>query len=341
MAHPADTAPKAPGAFASARLSPEEAERLAATFRPSWELDDAPFTGPGTLSDGDLKALQGGGTHAEVRAAVQTATHATNGHAPPPATITSEPESSVIIDVAVAADASPAPAPQPGALRPGATMLGMAAPQLPPPVLEAAPEVAPNLPPPPASFQPGSVPVSKRPSAPDFNVPPPPTVVRVSSRPPARAPVRAKAPSIDVEYPKKSSKTGLWAGLGVGGVALVGLVVWAVAGSGSGKTAEPAPIETRATNDKLSAIPPPPPATATTTAAASPAPPPATTAAAAPPAPAPIPTTPVTALPQAAAVATHAAAAAAAPRPNYGGAPAPRPAGRPKGGQTIVRDAPF
>jgi hypothetical protein len=52
----------------------------------------------------------------------------------------------------------------------------------------------------------------------------------------------------------------------------------------------------------------------------------------------PIPTTPVAALPQAAP--THPPAFQA--RPSYGGsAPAARPAGKPKGGQTIVRDVPF
>src|SRR5271166_4030523 len=98
MAHPADAVPKAPVAFTHARLSPDEADRLASMFRPSWELDDAPFTGAGTMSDADMRALQGsGGVMAEVRAtALQAPAHAPhmngNGaHAPvaamPPAPV--------------------------------------------------------------------------------------------------------------------------------------------------------------------------------------------------------------------------------------------------------------
>src|SRR5580698_4970040 len=104
MAHPAE--------FARGRLSPEEAERLASTFRPSWELDDAPFTGAGNLSEADLRALQGGGTHSDVRAVAQASAHASNGaHAPPAPTKSHEPENSVIIDRSITADGAPAPKP--------------------------------------------------------------------------------------------------------------------------------------------------------------------------------------------------------------------------------------
>lgn len=64
-------APPADPPFANARLTPEEAERLAATFRPSWELDDAPFTGAAILSDADIKALQRGAAASEVRTTMQ------------------------------------------------------------------------------------------------------------------------------------------------------------------------------------------------------------------------------------------------------------------------------
>jgi len=56
MAHPADPASNSP-VFAHARLTPDEADRLASMFRPSWELDDAPFTGAGTLAPSDHMAL--------------------------------------------------------------------------------------------------------------------------------------------------------------------------------------------------------------------------------------------------------------------------------------------
>ena len=339
MAHPADIAPKTPAAFAGGRLSPEEAERLASTFRPSWELDDAPFTGPGTLSESDLRALQGGGTHAEVRAAAQSDGHqkhayASNGAHPAPApTQSHEPENSVIIDRSITADAAPKAT---AAAKPaGVTMLGMAPPIVPQAVVQVAPQPVPEpVPAAPAPvLQRPPTPVSRRPAAPSFNVSPP--VVKP----------RPKPVSVDLEesYPKKS-KTGLWVGLGLGGVAVLGLVGWLATSSGSGeKAAQPAPTATtKAADDKLSAVPPPPPPT--TAAAPTPTadtPPPATTAAAAPPptvTATPIPTTPVAALPQAAP--TH--PPTFQPRPSYGGsAPAARPAGKPKGGQTIVRDVPF
>src|SRR5260370_25874312 len=92
---PSSRAGKARMASPTAALRPEDFEQLAAAFRPSWELDEAPFTGPGALSPGDLRALQGGGTHADVRATAQL----TNGsHAPPKATVSHEPENSVVID---------------------------------------------------------------------------------------------------------------------------------------------------------------------------------------------------------------------------------------------------
>jgi hypothetical protein len=42
------------------KLSPEDAERLASTFRPIWDLDDAPFAQGSALSAADIDALAGG-----------------------------------------------------------------------------------------------------------------------------------------------------------------------------------------------------------------------------------------------------------------------------------------
>jgi hypothetical protein len=337
MAHPADIAPKA---FASGRLSPEEAERLASTFRPSWELDDAPFTGAGNLSEADLRALQGGGTHSDVRAVAGGHTgnnaHASNGaHAPPAPTQSHEPENSVIIDRTITADAAPAPSPKPVAARPpGSTILGMA------PAPIQAPQPA-SVPPQAAAPAPmlARPPTPGRPVAPAFNMSGP--VAKPRPKP-------AAAVDLDEGYPKKQGKTGLWVGLGVGGVAVLGLVIWLVASSGGPDKAaaaqpEPTATATKAADDKLSAVPPPPPATTAAAGAPTADTPPAPTAAATvPPAAtvtAPIPTTPVTALPQAAP--PHAAPVVQA-RPSYGGsAPAARPAGKPRNGQTIVRDVPF
>ncbi len=70
MAYPGDPVAKGPAGFEHAPLTPDDLEQLATAFRPSWELDDAPFTGAGTLSAADVRALQGGGTHVDVRAAM-------------------------------------------------------------------------------------------------------------------------------------------------------------------------------------------------------------------------------------------------------------------------------
>jgi hypothetical protein len=98
MAYPNDPsspAPGEPGAFANARLSPDEFERLANAFRPSWELDDAPFTGAASFSPADLRALQGGGTRADVRSVTQAA----NGGYPPPVVAAPQwPEAGAVAD---------------------------------------------------------------------------------------------------------------------------------------------------------------------------------------------------------------------------------------------------
>ena len=104
MAHTLEPATKPAGPFAKARLSPEEAERLASTFRPCWALDDAPFTGAGSMSDPDVRLLRQGGPHAELQGMPNS--YATNGapHAPPAPTMSHEPENSIIIDRSVTAD---------------------------------------------------------------------------------------------------------------------------------------------------------------------------------------------------------------------------------------------
>lgn len=331
MAYPADPAAKAPATFAHARLTPEEADRLAAMFRPSWEFDDAPFTGAGSLSPSEIQALQGGGVRADVRATAATAMAppVTNGtHAVAPA---HEPENSVVIDRSITAADLPPNAAQPvGAPKAGAKTImgGLQAPVAPPPQQAApVPEPAP---------MPPSVPTPRpisRPPAPDFRVGPP-----VSTRSPASV---RQAIQIDeaVVYPRKSRK-GLFIGVGTVAALLVGVGIY-VATSGGEKPA-PGAATTAATEkpteDKLSAVPPPPPAT-TTADPTPPAPPPPvqTTAAATPPQP---PVAPVTALPVAPAPPPP------PPQPHYAAAPPrPAPAAAPprpkKAGQTIVRDVPF
>jgi hypothetical protein len=325
MPHPAETAPKAPAAFGSTRLTPEEADRLASTIRPSWDLDDAPFTGPGSLSPDAVQALQGGGTLPDVRAAaneVPSRSQASNGsYPPPPARLSPEPESSVILEDGLAAEIAPAE-PQPVPMtRPESTLTGMPAAR----VAAVADDVlspsaqAESLP------RPLQRPLTpQRPVAPAFQFAP------TGSFQPKPA-----ALDLDESYPRKS-KTTVWVALGLGAVAVVGLVAWIASSSGSSDPTPAAAATTTAANDKTSTVPPPPAITAAAAvppAIEPPAPPPA-----APPPMAPVP---VDALPQVAPAPTH-VAAAAAPRANYGGPnQVLRPPGKPKNGPTIMRDVPF
>src|SRR5262249_30979485 len=67
MANTANLKPIEPG-----EISPEDLERFAATFRPMWELDDAPFsTAPANLTASDVRALSAGGGNGEVAAALE------------------------------------------------------------------------------------------------------------------------------------------------------------------------------------------------------------------------------------------------------------------------------
>src|SRR5580698_1810180 len=113
---PSGPAAKGSGTFAGGRLSADDFDQLAAAFRPSWELDEAPFVGAGTMSPADLHALQGtGGTHADIRAVARAAAApVVNGHAPSKAPAPShEPEDSVIIDRSLTADVAPPVQPRP------------------------------------------------------------------------------------------------------------------------------------------------------------------------------------------------------------------------------------
>jgi hypothetical protein len=59
---------------AASELSPDDLERLATEFRPSWELDDAPFASGANFSSADVHALQGGEARHRIRQALVTTT---------------------------------------------------------------------------------------------------------------------------------------------------------------------------------------------------------------------------------------------------------------------------
>jgi hypothetical protein len=317
------------GGFARGRLSSEEAERLAATFKPCWaSLEEA--------GHGAVRAPRAG-TQIGL-APPPPSDYATNGsHAPPPPTPSHEPENSIIIDRGAGTGETRSPgqsAAPPGRQGPNGTLI-------------LRPSNAPGLRPPPARDawrQGGAGQQQFGPS------------------------VRPRAASLDFEegYPRPSKK-GLWIGMSAVAIVLVGIGIWAAANVGGSDT-QPAPIPVKPVQDKtaatvlpplpemtakpqpLPAAPPPPP----TAAAPPPVPPPVVTPAAVPPpvAPTPLPATPPVAaappaLPPAAPTPTPTPApvrVTAAPPPRQYYAPPARtpPPQRPKtSNQTIVRDVPF
>jgi hypothetical protein len=335
MAYPGDPSgpgSKGPGAFGGAVLTPDDFEQLAAAFRPSWEFDEAPFTGAGSIAPSDLRALQGGGgTHADLRTAAQT-----NGvHARQPGAVSHEPEDSVIIDRTITAADMGAP-PPPALVR--------SVPAAPAPL----PAVIVQTPTPPVPVV--AAPVTSVPPA-VLIAPPPPQPQAISPERLARTRVVQRAPvvvpaakdstgSFDAAgSPFKRSKRPLFIGLGAGAAALVAAGIW-FSSSGSDPAAPPAPATIAKTVQTAAPDIPPPPPPAETTAAA--------------PAPTPTPRTiPISALaqvpanppPQAAPPPRPVAVAPApAPRPAPVAAPPPqpKPAARPKpASATIVHDVPF
>src|SRR5579884_2590963 len=94
---PSDPAAKGQGGGLATRLTADDFERLAAAFRPSWELDDAALTQPGAASSAAVRVMPGGG------AAFTPAPVANGMHAPAKRVASHEPDESVIIDRSVTA----------------------------------------------------------------------------------------------------------------------------------------------------------------------------------------------------------------------------------------------
>jgi len=108
------------------KLSPEDAERLASTFRPIWDLDDAPFAQGNGLSAADVDALAGGaGISPSIRGTQQSQESKTEvtiprasvpGHVP--ALDAPKVEIAVELDTAELVTAAPTPAPVVAQARP-------------------------------------------------------------------------------------------------------------------------------------------------------------------------------------------------------------------------------
>ena len=143
------------------KLSPEDAERLASTFRPIWDLDDAPFAQGSALSAADVDALAGGagvspsirGTQQQQAAApiaIEAKTEVTvprasvPGHVPAPDA--PKVEIAVELDSAELVTATPAPVvqpvaearPQPAASAAATTRKPYTPPRAPPPSINMA-----------------------------------------------------------------------------------------------------------------------------------------------------------------------------------------------------------
>jgi hypothetical protein len=299
-----ELAAKAEAGFESSGLSPDEADRLAASFKPSWEFDEAPFTQSAALPHADLEALEGGGVNSDVRGNLHhpdsERSHTVAPHVPPQRMETSEPENSVIIDRSITAGD-----------------------------MEARGQVHAN----------GHAPASL---ASPFALPPQLVAQAVGPHrvvaPVARSRMNADE-SLELPASLKKSNKGLFIGLGLAAAAAV--LVFAVRAMTSSASDEPAatPAATAAAappvDTSRSAIPippvPPPPAVAAAPASPPVASPPAT--------PTPPPSPPAyaghTFAQQTPKPMPHAA-------PPHHAAPAPRAPAAPKQtGGGIVRDNPF
>jgi hypothetical protein len=288
--------------FDASGLSPDEAERFAAAFKPSWEFDDAPFTQVTTLPQTDLESLEAGGVNSDVRRNMHVPdserSQSVPAHAPPVRVETQEPEVSVIIDRSLTA--SPEPPPPKPSVRPVAPVASPFAAQL------AAAAVAPN---------------------------------RIVA-PVARSRANADE-SLELPASLKKSNKGLFIGLGAAVAAAALVFAVRAATSGPDDTAAPPTATATAPIPSPPSVPAPPAATPVTSPAltsvplsslpmASPSP--VTPAAAAPPQVQP-------SRPMAQPAPKPAPHAAPPPQPHH---TAPRPAPAPKAtGGGIVRDNPF
>jgi hypothetical protein len=289
--------------FKSAKLTPDDFEQLAAAFRPSWELDDAPFTGAGAMSPADAHALQnGGGTHFDVRPAAQSP----NGAYPAAGVTGQGPERAVVAERGITAAHVAAVGALPSAPAPALTPHG-------PPIVMA-----------PAMSQPLG-------QGDRF------AKTRLVDRRTGAPMARESTGSFDLAAASFRSRGPMWMGLGVCAIALIGAGVWVTQ---SKQTSHPTPdpvMMAKTVEAVAPAIPPPPPET--TAAAVTPPPKTVPPAAAAPPAlPAPVQATAAApALP----VARQSVVVAPAPA-RAAVAPVPRPVARAKGTTaTIVHDVPF
>jgi hypothetical protein len=234
------------------KLTPEESERLASTFRPIWELDDAPFAQGSALSAADVDALgAGAGIAPSVRnTEAQQAQAAPQPVQPQPVQAqpvqTAEPSTAVSVTTELKSFPGHVPAPND-------------------PKVEIAIDESPPAPAPvvaQAQPQPAAATVRKPYTPPRA---PPPTVK-----------LNRDAGGSGEFVPVKKSNTGLIVA-GVGVVVVIGAIFGIRAAMSNDKTQTATTASTAATTvspEETTHIPPPPP---DTIAAQAPPPPPVVT----------------------------------------------------------------
>src|SRR5579863_3045643 len=225
MAHPSDPRNPADPSAAPRRghLTPEEAERLAAQFRPCWELDDALIAAPTTLSVANVHATAGDGSRQDVRAPTP-ALNGTHLAAPPSGLTNSQPpESSVIIDSSDILPSSAGSA-APARLQTAHTLV------LPDPIGNAVPRRAA------AAVIPGRT-------------------IPFAASPQTATPLEmVELTDADFAKPAKKTGVGLWAGIGAAAAAVIGIAVWLGSGTEE-KRATPAQVSPSPLPEKTHTLP--------------------------------------------------------------------------------------
>jgi hypothetical protein len=343
---------KGGAASSSKALSPDDFERLASIFRPSWKLDEAPITAGATFSQDEVRSLQGGAPQQLPRVGALTL----NGVHPAAALSLDQAPITALARTPAAptipADAVPAAPPRPSSSSP--------------PVSEAGGEQAPSAP--------DALPPAQRPTVPSFtgealqSVPPGqtpavPSWIEEGSRspfsPPAIIPAEpwgssrsSSAARTEIRRRGSPSRKPMWLGLGFAGiVAGLGLWLWNAAGA---HTAPP-PVPPSIAKVIPEPTPPVPPAAQVSAAPIAqpvapspqspPAEPPPTKLAPAPAAPVIEPAPQQVAQPATPSAPKPTPAPKPAPEPvapPVAAAPAPKPFAKAKPAtQTIVHDVPF
>lgn len=219
------------------QLTPEDAERFAALFKPIWELDDAPFaqTIPGALTSKDMQHLGRAGVHPDLQLASNGTAAAAGPHAPPPAHHAPPDDGSILLDVEPDPTLTPPPA------------------QARPPVPEHVQQAVH------AQLQQGMHQQPMQQQMQQQQMQQAPAARQRRSAPPAVVRARLSGESGDF-VPAKKSNAGLFVGIGVVALLAAGGIAYKVVGSNkTDETQVTKPAATTPVTREEPRIPPPPP----------------------------------------------------------------------------------